>query len=159
MRSSRSSSKSGAKSTGTGPSLRLLRVGELIRHALSDVLARGELRDPALEGISITVTEVRPSPDLRHATVFIMPLGGEDVKAVLAGLSRSAGHLAHQVAAQVTMRYFPKFIFRVDPSFETAGHIEKLLRDPRVARDLMHQDDDDMGDATPNDDGGDEEGR
>lgn len=127
-------------SRSSGPSTRLLRVGEMLRHALSDVLARGELRDPALEGVSITVSEVRPSPDLRHATVFIMPLGGMDLGPVLQGLNRSAGHLAHLVAEKVTLRYFPRFIFRVDPSFEAASKIEQLLRDPRVARDLDHHD-------------------
>lgn len=145
------SSRSGSSA---GPSTRLLRVGEMLRHALSDVLARGELRDPALEGVSITVSEVRPSPDLRHATVFIMPLGGEDVGPVLQGLGRSAGHLAHLVSDKVSLRYFPRFIFRVDPSFEAAGKIEKLLRDPRVAQDLDHHEtgDPDGDDANQDED-------
>ncbi|MDA5194620.1 30S ribosome-binding factor RbfA [Govanella unica] len=141
IKSSRSGSKSGATA---GPSMRLLRVGEMLRHALSEVLARGELRDPALLGVSITVSEVRPSPDLRQATVFIMPLGGADVTPVLEGLARSAGHLAHLVSDKVTLRYFPRFIFRLDPSFETAGKIESLLRDPRVAQDLDHPAEDDQ---------------
>jgi ribosome-binding factor A len=122
-----------------GQSHRLLRVGEALRHALSDILMRGDLRDPALEGASVTVTEVRPSADLRHATVYIMPLGGKDTDEVLDGLARSAGYLSSQAAQRVRMKFFPKFIFRLDPSFDTADRIEKLLRDPRVARDLEHE--------------------
>lgn len=124
------------KALRPGQSHRLLRVGEELRHALADVLARGDLRDPALEGVSITVSEVKPSPDLRHAMVYIMPLGGIEADHVLEGLRRSSGHLSSQVARRVRLKYFPRLVFRIDPSFDAVGRIENLLRDPRVVRDL-----------------------
>lgn len=124
-----------------GPSHRLLRVGEELRHALAEVLARGDLRDPALEGVSITVSQVKLSPDLRHGTVFIMPLWGRDAADVVAGLDRSAGYLGAQVARRVRLKYFPKLTFRMDPSFDAVRRIESLLQDPHVAQDLGHEDD------------------
>lgn len=118
---------------------RLLRVGELLRHTLSEILARGEIRDPALTGASVTVTEVRVSPDLRNATVYVMPLGGAHSAEILAGLLRSAGYLRGQVSRAVTLRYVPRFVFEIDKTFDEADRIELLLRDPKVARDLGHE--------------------
>jgi ribosome-binding factor A len=119
-----------------GQSHRLLRVGEALRHALSDVLAHGDVRDPALMGMPVTVTEVRISADLRHATVFVMPLGGAGEGDVLAALNRSAGFLGAQVAPRMRLKYFPKLVFRLDETFAAADRIESLLRSPRVVRDL-----------------------
>lgn len=115
---------------------RLLRVGELLRHSLSEILARGELRDPALEDASITVTEVRVSPDLHNATAYVMPLGGEHSGEIMAALARCAGYLRGQVSKTVTLRYVPKLSFEIDQTFDAADRIEHLLRDPKVARDL-----------------------
>ncbi len=115
---------------------RLLRVGEAIRHALAEVLARGDLRDPALEGVSVTVSEVRVSPDLRHAQVYVMPLGGHDVDQVIEGLNRCAGYLKSQVSHSVRLKYFPRLYFKVDETYDEADRIEALLNDPRVRRDL-----------------------
>lgn len=129
-----------AKETRFGQSHRLLRVGEELRHALADVLARGDLRDPALDGVAITVTEIKPSPDLRHATVYVMPLGGGETTPVLEALTRSAGFIGHQMAQRVRLKYFPRLIFRLDETFKEAWRIEVLLRDPRVARDLEVED-------------------
>jgi ribosome-binding factor A len=117
---------------------RLLRVGELLRHAIVEILTRGDIRDPALAGASVTVTEVRVSPDLHNATVYIMPLGGVHSPEVLAGLSRSAGYIRGQVSKAVTLRYVPKLAFEIDQTFDEADRIESLLRDPKVARDLGH---------------------
>lgn len=118
------------------PSQRQLRVGEELRHVLARLLERGELRDPALTGVSVTVTEVRLGPDLRNATVYVMPLGGSQVETVVEALGRASPFLRRQVAAAVNLRNMPSLTFVVDPSFEQADHMEALLRDPRVARDL-----------------------
>ena len=112
-----------------GQSQRQLRVGEMLRHALSAILNRGELRDPDLAGKSVTVTEVRMSPDLRNATVFVQPLGGGDVAKILAALGRAAPFLKRQVAAEVELRYAPSFSFTADTSFDHATRIEALLKD------------------------------
>jgi ribosome-binding factor A len=135
------------------PSQRQLRVGEAIRHSLADVLMRGELRDPELAGRSITVTEVRVSPDLKNATAFVMPLGGGDSGAVVAALGRAAPFLRAQVAKAIRLRHAPQIRFEIDTSFEHAGRIERLLHDPAVARDLDPTDDRDADrDADPEDD-------
>ena len=117
---------------------RLLRVGELLRHTLAEILTRGDIRDPAINAVSLTVTEVRVSPDLRNATVYVMPLGGVHETEVLAGLTRSAGYLRGQVSRAVTLRYVPKFIFEIDQTFDEADRIDALLRNPKVAQDLGH---------------------
>ena len=106
---------------------RQLRVGEALRHALAAVLARGELRDPALRGSAITVSEVRVSPDLRHATAFVCRLGGGDMAAVLEGLERAAPRLNAQVAETVRLRYAPRLRFAADASFDRAARIASLL--------------------------------
>jgi ribosome-binding factor A len=119
-------------------SVRQLRVGEELRHALAEILGRGELRDPDLQGRSITVSEVRISPDLKNATVFVLPLGGGhgEQATVIAALERAASHLRAEVGRKVHLRYLPRFSFRWDASFDQANHIDSLLADPAVARDL-----------------------
>ena len=124
-------------------SQRQLRVGELIRHALSEVLARGEAREPVLDGVSITVSEVRPSPDMRQATCFVMPLGGAAREEVMAGLERSAPWLSGQVARRVRMKYMPRLRFELDQSFDQASRVDALLRRADVASDLGGEDETD----------------
>ncbi|VAV89059.1 Ribosome-binding factor A [hydrothermal vent metagenome] len=123
-----------------GSSHRLLRVGENIRHALSEIFARGEIRDPSLDGVSITVTEVRCSPDLRNATIFVMPLGGVHERDVVDGLNRCHKYIRGQLSQMVNMKYLPKLKFTSDSSFGEADHIEQLLHSPHVAQDLDKDD-------------------
>jgi ribosome-binding factor A len=118
------------------PSQRQLRVGEEVRHALARILARGMLRDPGLEGVTVTVTEVRMSPDLRHAQVYITPLGGGPKTAVLEALTRARPFLRRQIARAIELRNVPNMDFVADGTFDQARHIETLLADPLVARDL-----------------------
>jgi ribosome-binding factor A len=127
------------------PSQRQLRVGELIRHALAEMLGRGEVRDPDLEGLVVTITEVRPSPDLRTATVFVMPLGGVGGELVLGALGRAAPFIRGRIAREVDLRFAPELRFALDETFDEATRIEKLLRSPRVARDLDRTGEDDDG--------------
>ena len=112
---------------GRTPSQRQLRVGEELRHALAGVLGRGEMRDPGLEDVPITVTEVRMSPDLRNATVFITPLGGGEVQAVIEALIRARPFLRRRVAQVVRLKYVPDLAFRADQSFDEAERIAALL--------------------------------
>lgn len=127
-------------------SQRQLRVGEELRHALARVFERGVLRDPALAGVSVTVTEVRTSPDLRNATVFVIPLGGANSEAVVAALKHAAPFLKREVARLVELKYVPNLSFRADDSFDQADRIDILLHDPLVARDLESPDDELPGD-------------
>ena len=124
------------------PSQRQLRVGEAVRHALAEVLSQGEVHDPVLEGHMITVPEVRMSPDLRLATIYVTPLGGRDEKAVVAALERNKRYLRGVIARKVNLKFAPDIRFRVDERFEEAERIEKLLRSPAVKRDLGGDDDD-----------------
>lgn len=133
------------------PSQRQLRVGELIRHALAEVLARGNIQDPVLAEAGVTVVEVRMSPDLRQATAYVMPLGGRDADAVLAALARAARYLRGQVSRLVELKYMPEIGFRLDTSFEASDRIERLLREPRVARDLAGEGPGEDGGAAPAD--------
>ncbi|ESR25867.1 30S ribosome-binding factor RbfA [Lutibaculum baratangense] len=121
---------------GGGPSQRQLRVGELVRHALSEILQRGDIPDPVLETHPVTVPEVRMSPDLKHATAYVMPLGGSDQEAVVQALIRHRAYLRGLLAKKVEVKYMPDLRFELDPSFEEAQHIDDLLRSPKVARDL-----------------------
>ena len=121
---------------GKGNSQRQLRVGELVRHAVAEVLARGDVHDPVIETHLITVPEVRMSPDLRLATVYVMPLGGTDEKDVLAALERNKRYLRGEVAHRVNLKFAPDLRFRIDERFEEAERIERLLRSPEVKRDL-----------------------
>lgn len=123
-----------------GPSQRQLRVAEEIRHILARLLMRGDLHDPALAGVSVTVSEVRISPDLKNATAFAMPLSGKGVEDVLKGLNRSAPYLRSQVAQELQLRYAPALSFIEDKSFDEAHHIDELLRSERVKRDLKPDD-------------------
>src|SRR5690606_21989540 len=128
------------KERESGPSQRQLRVGELIRHALADVLARGEALDPVLTSHPITVPEVRMSPDLRLATVYVMPLGGRDQEAVLEALERNRKFLRGELVRRVNLKFAPDVRFRIDERFDEAERIDRLLRSPEVARDLDKKD-------------------
>jgi ribosome-binding factor A len=121
---------------GKGNSQRQLRVGELVRHAVSEILSRGEVHDPVIETHLITVPEVRMSPDLRLATIYVMPLGGTDEKDVLAALERNKRYLRGEIARRVNLKFAPDIRFRLDERFDEAERIEKLLRTPQVQRDL-----------------------
>jgi ribosome-binding factor A len=125
---------------GTGPSQRMLRVGELVRHALADVLARGDaVVDPVLTGRIITVPEVRMSPDLKIATCYVMPLGGADIQPVLKALAAHQKVLRTEVGRRVELKSVPALRFMKDTSFEEGARIDALLRQPAVLRDLEHE--------------------
>jgi ribosome-binding factor A len=124
-----------------GPSQRTLRAGELVRHALAEILARGEVHDPVIEAHHITVPLVRMSPDLRLATVYVMPLGGEHEKDVLAALDRNKRYLRGEIAQRVNLKFAPDLRFRIDEGFHEVERIERLLRSPSVRRDLDHDPD------------------
>ncbi|TMJ60561.1 MAG: 30S ribosome-binding factor RbfA [Alphaproteobacteria bacterium] len=119
-----------------GGSQRQLRVGETVRHAVADILSQGSVHDPDLEGHIITVPEVRMSPDLKIATIYVMPLGGRDTEIVIAGLERNKKFLRGEIARRVNLKFSPDIRFRVDERFDEAERIEKLLRTPAVQRDL-----------------------
>jgi ribosome-binding factor A len=137
-----------SRSAQKGPSQRQLRVGELLRHALSDVFRNTEVRDPELAGISVTVTQVRPSPDMRHATVFVEPLAGVNAPGVLAALNRHRGFLRGELGRLITLKFTPELRFVEDTSFAEAQRIESILHSERVARDLHSG-----GDTSEDDDG------
>src|SRR3954454_19725930 len=122
--------------TPEGRSVRLLRVGEQVRHVLSELLARGEVHDDVLQSHLVSITEVRMSPDLRHATVFVKPLLGKDGEAVLKALRQNTAFLQREVAGRVRTKYAAKLKFLADESFDESSHIDKLLRAPKVAQDL-----------------------
>jgi ribosome-binding factor A len=122
--------------TPEGRSVRLLRVGEQVRHALSDLLVRGAVHDETLAGHSVSITEVRMTPDLRHATAFVMPLLGADADKVLKALRTNTAFLQSEVARRVNTKYAARLKFLLDESFDEGSHIDALLRSPRVARDL-----------------------
>ena len=119
-----------------GGSQRQLRVGELIRHELADMLSRGEIHDPVIQSHMITVPEVRMSPDLRLATIYVMPLGGRDAADVLAALDRNQRYVRGELTRRVNLKFAPEIRFRLDERFDEAERIEKLLRTPAVQRDL-----------------------
>jgi ribosome-binding factor A len=122
--------------TSKAPSQRQLRVGEEIRHALAHILSSGRLHDPDLAGISITVTEVRVTPDLKAATAYVTPFGGGEAQKVVSALRRAAGFLQHELAGQIELRLLPRLSFAHDTRFDRAGAIDRILADPKVARDL-----------------------
>ena len=122
--------------TPQGPSIRVLRVGEQVRHILSELLARGEVHDDVLAKYVISVTEVRMSPDLRHATAFIKPLLGRDEEVVLKALRTNTAFLQREVASRMKTKYAAKLKFLADESFDEGSHINKLLNDPKVLRDI-----------------------
>ncbi|MHA1528382.1 MAG: 30S ribosome-binding factor RbfA [Alphaproteobacteria bacterium] len=121
---------------GAGPTQRQLRVGETIRRALADVLMRGELHEPDLDGVAITVGEVRCSPDLKVATAFILPLGGRDAERVLAALERASGALRRQVTRAVSLKFSPELRFRLDETFDRIDDTRRMLGQTRVQRDI-----------------------
>ena len=129
-----------SRDTGHAPSQRALRAGEVVRHALAEILSRGEVHDPVLEGHLITVPEVRMSPDLRLASIYVMPLGGKDAPDVLAALERHKKYLRGEIAKRVNLKFAPDIRFLLDERFDEAERIERLLRTPAVARDLQQDD-------------------
>ncbi len=131
-----------------GPSQRQLRVGEMLRHALSDILRGTDIRDPDLAGVSVTVTQVKPSPDMRHATVFVEPLGGLNAPAVLAALNRHRGFLRGELGRAIKLKFTPELRFIEDTSFAEAERIETILHSDKVARDIN------LGGEAPEDDDG-----
>lgn len=124
----------------TGPSQRMLRVGELVRHALAAMFARGDIEDDALHGAVITVPEVRMTPDLKIANAYVMPLGGQHAEEIVAALNRHRKFVRGRVAPQINMKYAPEVRFYVDDTFEEAGRIDSLLRSDKVRRDLDDED-------------------
>ena len=126
-----------------GPSVRLLRVGEQVRHILSEILQRGDVHDDVLTQHVVSITEVRMSPDLRHATVFVKSLLGQDEETVLKALRTNTAYLQREVANRVRLKYAAKLKFLADESFDEGSHIDKLLRDPKVAQDLEQPDGED----------------
>jgi ribosome-binding factor A len=142
-----------ARPRSTEPSARQLRVGEEVRHGLARIFERRELNDPALMDATITVTEVRMSPDLKHATAFVMPLGGTHAPEVLAGLKRSAPYLRGLIAREVPLRFTPTLSFQLDMSFEHANRINEILHRPEVQRDVAEAEDR-APDGTPGDKSG-----
>lgn len=133
-----------SRRSGKVRSQRQLRVGELIRHALADIFLREDFDDRALAGQRVTVTAVDVSPDLRHAMVFVTPAGNDQQDALMAALGRRAGGLRRRIGHSLQLKFTPALRFAVDQSFDQAGHIEALLRGPRVARDLRDPDAGDM---------------
>jgi ribosome-binding factor A len=125
------------------PSQRQLRVGEIVRHALADILARGEIADPDLDGIVITVPEVRMSPDLKQATVLVMPLGGRDTDRVMTAFDRSRKWLRGQVARRIDLKFAPELHFRLDTRYDDDMRVTRMLHEPTVAKDLGKTDGDD----------------
>src|ERR1700748_2672311 len=145
--SGRSQRGSAGRRTGrhdgpTGPSQRQLRVGEALRHALAEVLARNEIRDPDLDGVSVTVTQVKPSPDMRYASVYCEPLGGQNGKEIVAALNRHKGFLRGEMGHRLTMKFTPDLRFVEDESFAEAQKIEDILKSERVSRDIAAGDED-----------------
>jgi len=125
--------------TPEGRSVRLLRVGEQVRHVLSELLQRGDVHDDVLQSHLVSVTEVRMSPDLRHATVFVKPLLGQDEDVVLKALRTNTAFLQREVASRVRTKYAARLKFVADESFDEGTHIERLLRSEKVARDLAEE--------------------
>src|SRR5438874_8546381 len=124
----------------SGPSQLQLRVGELVRHALAEMLSRGDIHDPVIEGHMITIPEVAMTADLRLATIYVMPLGGRDAKPVLEALERNKKFLRGEIARRINLKFAPDVRFRFDERFDEAERIEKILRTPEVRRDLESKD-------------------
>ena len=132
--------KSNRDTAAPGGSQRQLRVGELVRHAIAEMLARGDVHDPIIEAHLITVPEVRMSPDLRLATIYVMPLGGRDAQEVIGAFERNKKFLRSEIAQRINLKFAPDIRFRIDERFAEAERIDSLLRSPEVARDLRHED-------------------
>ncbi len=129
-------------SAGSAPSQRMLRVAELVRHAMAQMLSRGDINDPVLEKHVVTVSRVKMSPDLKLATVYVMPLGGKDEKDVIAALDRHRKFLRGEIAHEVNLKFAPEIRFRIDDSYDTVSRIDAILNSERVKRDLEASDDD-----------------
>jgi ribosome-binding factor A len=127
--------------SGGEPSQRMLRVAELIRHAMSDLLSRGEILDPVLEKHVVTVPNVRMSPDLKLATIYVMPLGGQDTKDVIEALDRNKKFLRGEIARRVNLKFSPDVRFRQDEGFDASSKIDAILNSPKVKQDLAREDD------------------
>ncbi|MEP6830340.1 MAG: 30S ribosome-binding factor RbfA, partial [Rhizomicrobium sp.] len=125
-----------------GPSQRQLRVGEMLRHALAQILARADIRDPELDGVSVTITQVKPSADMRYATVYCAPLGGENADVIIAALNRHKGFMRGEMGHMISTKFTPELRFVEDESFAEAERIENLLKSPVVQRDLTATHDD-----------------
>jgi ribosome-binding factor A len=123
------------------PSQRMLRMGELVRHALAEMFSRGDVHDPVLETHVITIPEVAMTPDLRHATAYVMPLGGKDERAVLDALNRNKKYMRGVVAKKIQSKFTPDLHFRLDERFDRADEIDRLLKQPEVQRDLRKDED------------------
>lgn len=128
------------RNTSKGPTQRMLRVGELVRHALAEMLARGEIIDPVIENATITVPEVRMTPDLRLARAYIMPLGGIGAEEVVKALNNHIRFIRGQISPRLNLRYAPDLRFFIDDTFEEVSRIDSLLRSDRVQQDLARQD-------------------
>ena len=142
----RRSARNARRDTLHGPTQRQLRVGEMLRHALSEVLRENEIRDSDLEGVSVTITQVKPSPDMRYATVFCEPLGGENAKIIVAALNRHKGFLRGEMGHRITTKFTPDLRFVEDESFAEAQKIETILKSPQVQRDITATRDDEEED-------------
>src|SRR5690348_17770475 len=129
------------RDSAPGGSQRQLRVGELVRHALADMLTRGDVHDPVIEAHMVTIPEVRMTADLRLATIYVMPLGGRDAEEVVAAFERQKKFLRAEIAHRINLKFAPDIRFRVDDRFTEAERIDKLLRSPDVQRDLRHDED------------------
>ena len=132
-----------------GPSQRQLRVGELLRHALSEILREKNIHDADLKGVSVTVTQVKPSPDMRHATVFVEPLGGQNADTIVTALNRHKGYLRGEMGRRIELKFTPEFRFVEDTSFAEAERITRILHSEKVARDLEAPDEDPKDDDGP----------
>jgi len=147
----RASRGGGSRRTGrndgpTGPSQRQLRVGEMLRHALADILRQNDIRDPDLMGVSVTITQVKPSPDMRYATVYCEPLGGGKAREVIAALNRHKGFLRGEMGKRIATKFTPDLRFVEDESFAEALKIDTILRSPEVQRDIQASDDEESED-------------
>ena len=141
------SARAGSRRTGRndgpgGPSQRQLRVGEALRHAIAEVLRDNDIHDPDLEGVSVTITQVKPSPDMRYATVYCEPLGGGNAQTIIAALNRHKGFVRGEMGHKIAMKFTPELRFVEDESFAEALKIESILRSPKVQRDLAAVEDD-----------------
>jgi ribosome-binding factor A len=130
-----------SKNNEKAPSQRMLRMGELVRHALAEMFSRGDVHDPVLETHVITIPEVAMTPDLRHATAYVMPLGGKDERAVIDALNRNKKYMRGVIAKKIQAKFAPDLHFRLDERFDRAEQIDKLLKQPEVQRDLRKDED------------------
>ena len=142
-RSPRGGTRSRHDRRDMGPSQRQLRVGEMLRHSLAQILARNDIADPHLSGVSVTITQVKPSPDMRYATVYCEPLGGQNAKEIVAALNRHKGFLRGEMGHMIAIKFTPDLRFVEDESFAEAEKIETILKSDRVSRDLAAPEGDD----------------